>query len=556
LPTDNEPASNPIPAAIIDPAAEKVTRSKHRWLIVEAIAYFIVISTIVMIYAYYTIAGDEHYYLLFHVLAELFSIVILGSMFIVGWNTRYIARNGYFLVIGVSSLFVAFLDLLHTLAFPGMGFFTDVSPATNLAPQIWIAARYFQAITIVISLLVIRKKVRSFAVITTTSIACALVILAIFTRVFPAAHDGTSLTPFKIASEYVIIVLFAIATLLTWKERAYFSKWPLRLVLAFLLFMIVSELLFTLYARAYEFTNMLGHLSKIVAFAFAYKAIVQTVLVKPLDGLFKKLVDTERDLERRNWELVKHTTSLQHEIAEREKAEGTLRQFILTISHEFRTPVTVLDQSVQNLVKYNERMSTEQETALTSAISRNMGIMTALVDNFSNLTRIDDHDVQLDIAPIDIKATIIDIVKAMDNAIHAKDMHVDLSIDDGIALSADAGKINHIARALVDNAVKFSPRGSTFSIIIRDHYTGEYNRDGHDGVLMQVADNGMGIDADLLPRLFERFVRSTRVQDIPGSGLGLAIAKEFVAMHGGKIYVATQVDKGTTISVFLPRRKP
>nr|MDO8085241.1 sensor histidine kinase [Candidatus Sigynarchaeum springense] len=64
------------------------------------------------------------------------------------------------------------------------------------------------------------------------------------------------------------------------------------------------------------------------------------------------------------------------------------------------------------------------------------------------------------------------------------------------------------------------------------------------------------MDADLFPRLFERFSRSARVQDIPGSGLGLAIMKDYITMHGGMIYVTTQVDKGTTFSVFLPRRKP
>ncbi len=401
-----------------------------------------------------------------------------------------------------------------------------------------------------------RKKVKSFTVIAMTSIAFALVLLAIVSRVFPLAHNGISLTPFKIVSEYVIVGLFGVSGLLTWRERTFFGKRTNRLILAFLSSMVVSELLFTLYAGSYELPNMLGHLFKIVAFAFAYKAIVQSTLEEPLQGMFKKLVEKDKDLEKRNRELVMNTTKLQEEIAERRKAEDTLRQFISTLSHEIRTPATVLDQSVQTFVKYNERMSTEQETALIAAISRNMGIMNDLVENVMDLTRIDDHKVHLDLAPVDIKAIILEVVKVMDSAIHAKDMHVDLSIDDGIVLSADALKISHIARALVDNAVKFSPRGSRFSILVKDRYTGEYNPDGQDGVLLQVADNGMGIDAEYLPRLYERFARSGRVQDIPGSGLGLAIAKEFVSLHGGKIYVATQVDKGTTFSVFLPRRKP
>jgi two-component system phosphate regulon sensor histidine kinase PhoR len=399
-----------------------------------------------------------------------------------------------------------------------------------------------------------RKKIKPFKVIIIAFISFALVFLTIFTRIFPMAHNGTSLTPFKIASEYVIICLLGLSGLLTWRERSFFGKGPNRLVLAFLSSMVASELLFTLYAGAYELPNMLGHLFKIVAYAFAYKAIVQSTLEAPLQSIFKKLVETDRDLEKRNRELVMYTTKLQQEIVERKKAEDTLRQFISTLSHEIRTPATVLDQSVQTFVKYNERMSTEQETALIAAISRNMVIMNDLVENVQDLTRIDDHKLQLDVAPVDFKAIILDIVKVMDNSIRAKVMHVDVSIDDGIVFSGDARKITHITMALVDNAVKFSPRGSKFTIMVKDRYKGGYNKDDLDGVLLQVADNGMGIDEDLLPRLFERFARSAQVQDIPGSGLGLAIAKEFVAMHGGKIYVTTQVDKGTTFSVFLPRR--
>jgi len=135
LPPAHEPASDVVPSTIIDPAAERVTRSKRLWLISETITYCIVIFLIALFYAYYTISHNPYDYLLFHVLAELLSIVILGSMFIVGWNTKYIARNSFFLVIGVSSLFVAVLDLFHTLAYDGMGFFLEVGPATNLAPR-------------------------------------------------------------------------------------------------------------------------------------------------------------------------------------------------------------------------------------------------------------------------------------------------------------------------------------------------------------------------------------------------------------------------------------
>ncbi|MBN2153992.1 MAG: hypothetical protein JW839_21220 [Candidatus Lokiarchaeota archaeon] len=533
-----------------------MSRSKRRWFVAEVIMYAALISGLVLIYANYTASGDKYYYLLFHVFAELFSIVILCSIFIVGWNTRHIARNSFFLVIGVSALFVGVIDLLHTLAYDGMGFFTDVSPPTNLATQLWIAARYLQASSIVVSLLVIRGHVKPFAIMFAAAVASGLLLLAIFTRNFPLAHDGAALTPFKIGSEYAVIGLLGASIPLAWKQRAFLVRGTLGLVLAFLSAMILSEYLFTLYTSVYQFTNMLGHLLKIVSFAFAYKAIVQSVLEKPLDGLFAKLLEVDRDLERRNRELVLANTKLQHEIAERKKAEGTLRQFISAIAHELRTPVTVLDQSVQNLMHYSDRMSNEQESSLISAISRNMHIMTGLVDNFVSLCRIDDSKEEIDVSDVDFKAIITSTIESLDNTVKAKSLTIETTIGDGISFSGDAGKIGIVIKALVDNAVKFSPRGSNVTIKVVDHYAGEYNLDDMDGVLLHVADAGIGIDAELLPRLFDRFARSARVKDTPGSGLGLALAKDYVAMHGGNVYVATQVDKGTTFSVFLPRRKP
>ncbi|MEX2715833.1 MAG: MASE3 domain-containing protein [Candidatus Sigynarchaeota archaeon] len=553
---EKETDFDPIPTAMLDADGEKARQGKRRSLVAEVLVYFAIISLFVIIYVNFVLSGEIYHFLLFHVFSELFSIVILGSIFIVGWNTRHIARNSFFLALGVSSLFVAVLDVLHTLAYDGMGFFTDVSAATNLAPQLWIASRYYQAISILVSLRLTRRHVKPFTVTTISFFICALLLTLIFTRNFPLAHDGTSLTPFKIVSEYLIIIILFICIFFTWKERNFFGEQPFKLVLAFLSTIMISEFCFTLYTSAYQFANMLGHVFKIISFAFAYKAIVQSVLEKPLDRLFTKLLSAGRDLEKRNRELLLANTKLQNEIADRKRAEITLRHFISSISHELRTPITVLDQSVQNLVNYSDRMSSEQETSLVSAISRNIRIMIDLVDNFANLNRIDDNKEELVIEPVDFEAIIVDVVNSLNNAIQSKEMILERSIDAGISFSGDASKIHAIIKALVDNALKFSPRGSSIVIRIIDHYTGEYNHDGKDGVLLQVTDNGIGIDADLLPRLFERFARSSRVQHIPGSGLGLAIIKNYVAMLGGKIYVATQVDKGTTFSLFLPHRKP
>ncbi|TFF87772.1 MAG: histidine kinase, partial [Promethearchaeota archaeon] len=83
-------------------------------------------------------------YLLFHVLAEIFSIIILSGIFLVAWNTKEYSESSFFLILGISSAFIGFFDLLHTLSYKGMGFFFSGS---NLATQLWIASRYIQALS-------------------------------------------------------------------------------------------------------------------------------------------------------------------------------------------------------------------------------------------------------------------------------------------------------------------------------------------------------------------------------------------------------------------------
>ena len=82
-------------------------------------------------------------YLLFHTIAELFSIIIAGGIFVLAWNSRKNIDNSFFLVVGISFIFIGFIDLLHTLAYTGMGIF--IGYGSNLPTQLWIVARYLQA---------------------------------------------------------------------------------------------------------------------------------------------------------------------------------------------------------------------------------------------------------------------------------------------------------------------------------------------------------------------------------------------------------------------------
>ncbi|MCX6690759.1 MAG: PAS domain-containing protein, partial [Methanoregula sp.] len=241
-------------------------------------------------------------YLLFHGIIELISIVIAFIIFILVWNTRRIAPDTFFLFIGISFLFIGSIDILHMLAYKGMGVFPGNS--SDLPTQLWIAARYFQAITFFIATLLIGKslskdrKYDSWIIFGCCAAACTLLLTSIFVwHNFPHCfNEGQGLTPFKVASEYIIsIVLVATVVVLVIKRR-YLDSEVWSLLIAAQLFLVAGELAFTSYVSVYGSMNMLGHLFKLVAFYLFYRAIVVVGLKRPYDLLFRELKQKEAAL--------------------------------------------------------------------------------------------------------------------------------------------------------------------------------------------------------------------------------------------------------------------
>jgi len=239
---------------------------------------------------------SRYSYLLFHALAETFSIVIGCSIFILAWNSRQRLDNNYLLFLGIAYLFVSGLDLMHTLAYKGMGVFPGYD--ANLPTQLWIAARYVQSLSLLIAPVFLRRKMNAtFVFILYTAVTIA-VLAAIFANAFPTSYiEGVGLTPFKIISEYIIslILLGAIAFLLY--HRTAFDGKVVQWLVASLALTVIAELAFTFYVSVYGLGNLVGHLLKLIAFYLIYIAIVEMGLEKPHRLLFRNLKRNEAALE-------------------------------------------------------------------------------------------------------------------------------------------------------------------------------------------------------------------------------------------------------------------
>jgi PAS domain S-box-containing protein len=232
-------------------------------------------------------------YLLFHVLAETFSIAIFVGVFIIAWNSRRFATDAFLYMLGIAFLFSGILDLVHTLAFKGMAIFVGYD--ANLPTQLWIAARYVQSIGFLIAVLHVKQKRPNAIWLPIYTGVVALALLSMFYwNIFPACYiEGVGLTPFKIASEYIISGILLVAVGLLWRARHQLNANIVRGLIVSALVTIASEMAFTLYIDVYGILNLVGHLLKIIAVAFVYKAVIEISLDKPYDSLFRELKKSE-----------------------------------------------------------------------------------------------------------------------------------------------------------------------------------------------------------------------------------------------------------------------
>jgi PAS domain S-box-containing protein len=243
-------------------------------------------------------------YLLFHSIVEVAGVAVAFALFLLVWNTRHVVPDSFFLLVGIAFLFIGSLDLVHALAYKGMGIIPGDS--ADLPTQLWLAARYFQSITFLAAALLIGRSLTKDRRldIAIFSIACAagagLLLASIFVwNVFPGAFvEGSGLTPFKVGSEYVISLLMLATVGLLVLNRDRFDPTVFRYLVAAEILLIAGELAFTSYASVYGPANLLGHLFRLASVYCFYRAIVVVGLSRPTDLLFRELTAREEALRR------------------------------------------------------------------------------------------------------------------------------------------------------------------------------------------------------------------------------------------------------------------
>jgi PAS domain S-box-containing protein len=576
-------------------------------------------------------------YLLFHSIAEIFSIMVAFSIFVIAWNARRLLDNSYFIFIGIAFLFVGLLDLAHTLAYSGMGVFPEYG--TNLATQLWVVARYLQSLSLLLAPLFIGRRLKVNWLLLGYGLVTALLLVSIFYwQNFPVCFvEGAGLTPFKKISEYVISLLLLGALFAMWDKRRHFDTNVLRFLFAAIIVTVASELAFTFYQSPYGLPNLIGHFLKIVAFYLIYKAIIETGLVKPYDLLFRNLKQNEeqyRDLYQeapnaylscgvdgiikranrsavellgyRRGELVgrpmadlyagtpdgrakaqvifqrflageeirAHELELQRadgskvwvslsirpirdkegkvvasrseivDITEHKKLDQLKDDFIGLVSHELRSPLTVIMGAINTVLSEGDYLSEEETRQLLKDAALESETLSHLLGNLLELSRAQAERLVLHAEAIDVKRVVQEAIEGVQRQYSTHQFVVSVP-PELPPVYADPLRLERILYNLLENAVKYSPRGEEIKVSVRP--------DGEQ-LVIGVSDRGVGISPADQARLFAPFQRleESRPGGTRGVGLGLLVCQRLVEAHGGRIWVESEPGRGSTFFFTLP----
>ncbi|PCI39180.1 MAG: hypothetical protein COB46_09545 [Rhodospirillaceae bacterium] len=265
-----------------------------------------------------------------------------------------------------------------------------------------------------------------------------------------------------------------------------------------------------------------------------------------LKAYTQKLVSHTRELrESRNHfeqEVINRTEDLQQALKAEQEYNTLQKQFLTMASHEFRTPLSIIDMTAQRLLKRHDQMTGEQKVERFSKIRAAAQRITGLIESTLSSAKVEEG--KLKYAPIqcDLKSILKDCIETQCEMTTRYDIKSDLAeLPD--QLLADPGHLEQIFTNLLSNAVKYSP----------DHKQVDVKGWSDNGyAFVTVEDHGIGIPKDEMPKMFNRFFRTSTAAGIPGTGIGLNLVQKLLEMQGGRISFKSIEGEGSTFTVTFP----
>jgi signal transduction histidine kinase len=473
--------------------------------------------------AFYFISRGN--YLVFHTLVETFTIVVAFSIFVFVLNARPYFDNDFFEMIGIGFLFVAVIDMLHTLSYPGMGVFGEST--TNMATQFWLAGRFLQSATFLLAPLFLKRKLNRLLTLLAFTAVTFILIVSIFDwGVFPEAfREDAGLTAFKKISEYGVSLAMLISAVILYRMRKAFETNVYRLLIASILCAILAEMSFTFYATAFDIFNFIGHIIKFLSFYLMYKAVIVTGLTRPYALLFRDLQEREDVLKRQA-------------IALQERNEE-LDAFSHTVAHELGSPLASIGSSAQAL--RSKDLPEQERKDFLDGIVQTVQKMGGIIDGLLLLAEVRKTTVKFE--PVDMSTIASSALERFSDTIREKKARISEPRDWPTALGY-AVWLEEVWSNLISNALKYGGDSPELQLGVD-----EVAPEGQ--VRFWLRDFGPGFSQNEMDRLFRPFTQIEPGQAI-GHGLGLSIVRRIIEKMGGTVGVESQQGEGSLFFFTLP----
>jgi two-component system, OmpR family, sensor kinase len=237
-----------------------------------------------------------------------------------------------------------------------------------------------------------------------------------------------------------------------------------------------------------------------------------------------------------------------------EELVGELRQldelkgeFVSAVSHELRTPLTSIRGYLESVLAEEAGPLNDLQREELEIVYRNATRLQDLANDLLTLARLESGRIDMELRPLDVCGLLAELREELGPEARKKGLEIRLDCDRRLEVHADELRLHQALGNLIGNAIKFSREDERVALRAVD-------RDGE--VMIEVSDTGVGIPAEEVPRLAERFYRASTAGDRQGTGLGLAITQEIVERHGGRLEVESQVGAGSTFRIRFPDVQP